>query len=119
MVEALHRILAYPAVGAVGIGVVWALVLAARRSPAGRAFEAFQAAVVSVLVVGAASGLILVAIGTGPGEPLHLLYAAIAIAAIPVARSFAGRGGPRAQQLAIAAAFVVLGFMVYRLFATA
>lgn len=119
MVEALHRILAYLAAGAVGLGIVWAVVLVARRRPAGRTFEAFQAAVVSVLVVGAAAGLILVATGVGPVEPLHLLYATIAIAAIPVARSFAGRGGPRAQQLAIAAAFVVLGFMVYRLFATA
>lgn len=119
MIEGLHRILAYLAVGAVGFGVVWALVLAARQRSAGRTFEAFQAAVVSVLVVGAAAGLILVATGVGPVEPLHLLYATIAIAAIPVARSFAGRGGPRGQQLAIAAAFVVLGFMVYRLFATA
>jgi hypothetical protein len=119
MVEALHRILAYLAVGAVGLGLVWALGLAARQRAGGRAFEAFQAAVVSALVVGAASGLILVATGISPAEPLHLLYAAIAIVAIPAARSFAGRGGPRVQQLAIAAAFVVLGFMVYRLFATA
>jgi hypothetical protein len=119
MVEALHRVIAFLAVGAVGLGIAWALGLAARRRTAGRTFEAFQAAVVSALVVGAASGLILVATGVGPAEPLHLLYAAFAIGAIPVARSFAGRGGPRAQQLAIAAAFVVLGFMVYRLFATA
>ena len=114
MVEALHRILAYLAAGAVGLGMGWAVVLIAHRRPAGRTFEAFQAAVVSVLVVGAAAGLILVATGVGPVEPLHLLYATIAIAAIPVARSFAGRGGPRAQQQAIAAAFVVFGFMVYR-----
>jgi hypothetical protein len=119
MVEVLHRILAYLAVGAIGLGVVWALGLAALRGSGGRAFEAFQAATVSLLVVGAASGLILVATDISPAEPLHLLYAAIAIVAIPAARSFAGRGGPRAQQLAIAAAFVVLGFMVYRLFATA
>lgn len=119
MVEGLHRALAFLAVGAVGLGVVWALVLAARRRPAGRLFEAVQAAVVSALIVAAASGLVLVATGIRPAAPLHVVYAAVAIVAIPAARSFAGRGGPRAQQLAIAAAFVVLGFMVYRLFATA
>jgi hypothetical protein len=119
MIETLHRLLAYLAVGAVGFGVVWALLLVARRRPAGRAFETFQAAVVSTLVVGAAAGLVLIVTGVGPREPVHLLYAAIAITAIPVARSFASRGGPRAQLMAIVAAFVVLGFIVYRLFATA
>jgi hypothetical protein len=119
MIETLHGFLAYLAVGAVGLGAVWALILVARRRPVGRAFETFQAAVVSVFVVGAAAGLFLIATGVGPREPLHLLYGAIAIAAIPVARSFAGRGGPRAQPIAIVAAFVVLGFILYRLFATA
>lgn len=119
MVEALHRLIAFLAAGAVGLGVVWALTLAAAGRPAGPRFEAFQAAVVSLLVLGAASGLIMVASGLNPAEPLHLLYAAIAIVAIPAARSFVGRGGPRAQPVAITAAFVVLGFMVYRLFSTA
>ena len=118
MVEALHRVTAYLSVGAVALGVVWALVLAVQRRSGGRAFEAFQAAVVSALIIGAASGGILLAAGAGPAEPLHLVYATIAVAAIPAARSFAGRGGPRAQQVAVAAAFAVLGFMVYRLFAT-
>ena len=118
MVETLHRVIAYLSVGAVALGVVWALVLAVQRRSGGRAFEAFQAAIVSALVVGAVSGVILLAAGGGPAEPLHLVYATIAVAAIPAARSFAGRGGPRAQQIAVAAAFTVLGFMVYRLFAT-
>ena len=63
MVEALHRVIAYLSGGAVALGVVWALVLAVQRRSGGRAFEAFQAAVVSALIIGAASGGILLAAG--------------------------------------------------------
>lgn len=119
VVEGLYRALAFLAVAAVGLGVVRALVLAARRRPVGRTAQAVQAAVASALIVAAASGLIQVATGIGPDAPPHVVYAAIAIAAIPAARSFAGRGGPRAQQPVIGAAFVVLGFVVHRLFVSA
>ena len=39
-----------------------------------------------------ASGLVLLAVGARPAEGLHLLYAIVAIALIPLARSFLGPG---------------------------
>ena len=114
----LHRFIAIGSAGVVGLGIAWALALVAVGRPGERAFEAFQALVVTALVIGAASGLVRLAGGTAPREGLHLLYAALALATIPVARSFAGPGSERGRTLALLAAFVVLAFLVYRLFGT-
>jgi len=78
----------------------------------------FQAAVVSLLVVAAASGLIILAGGARPADGLHLLYALVAIALVPLARSFLGRASSRRSNLLLLVALVVLGAVVYRLFAT-
>lgn len=71
-----------------------------------------------MLVVTAASGLILLATGARPVDGLHLLYAVVAISLIPLARSFLGRASDRAARALLLAAFVVLGGVVYRLFTT-
>ena len=84
----------------------------------GPRFEQYQAAVVSLVVVGAASGLLMVAAGSRPADGLHFLYALIAIAIIPLARSFLGRMRGRGPTTLLLAAFVVLGAVVYRLFTT-
>ena len=84
----------------------------------GPRFEQYQAAVVSFLIVGAASGLLLLGSGSRPTDGLHLLYAAIAIAIIPLARSFLGRMRGRSAGAFLLVAFVVLGAVVYRLFTT-
>lgn len=99
-------------------GISWAVLLGFTKRAGGPAFERFQAAVVSALVVGAASGLILLASGARPAEGLHLLYAFVAVALIPLARSFAGRPNGRGSVALPLAAFVVLGGLVYRLFTT-
>ncbi len=116
--NAIHLVLAYVVVGAVVGGVGWSAVLAMTGRAGGAAFERFQAAVVSLLVVAAASGLLLLAAGARPTDGLHLLYAAVAIALIPLARSFFGRAGGRGATVLLLVAFVVLGAVVYRLFAT-
>ncbi len=73
---------------------------------------------VSLVIVGAASGLLLLATGSRPADGLHLLYAFIAIALIPLARSFLGRTSGRRASGLLLVAFVVLGAVVYRLFTT-
>ncbi|MES2210574.1 MAG: hypothetical protein V4515_10385 [Chloroflexota bacterium] len=84
----------------------------------GEAFVRFQAGVVSLLVVVAASGLVVLAGGARPREGVHLLYALVAIALVPLARSFLGRAtGQRAAALLLVA-FVVLGGVLFRLFTT-
>lgn len=116
--DAIHRLLAYSAAAASVVGVGWTLVLSLRSRSGGSGFERFQAAVVSLFVVGAASGLLLLLGGARPAAGLHLVYALIAIAVIPLARSFNGRTGPRGTGLLLLVAFVVLGAVTYRLFTT-
>ena len=98
--------------------VAWSVVLVASGRPAGPGFERFQAAVVSLFVVGAASGALLLFAGARPTDGLHLLYAVIAVAVIPLARSFLGRTSDRRASALLLAAFVVLGALTYRLFTT-
>lgn len=113
----IHRILGYAAVVAVAVGIVWSVV--ATRNPAlgGRRFIRFQAMAVVLFVVASVAGLSLLISGARPKEGLHLVYAAIAVGLLPLARSFVPATDRRAG-IAALAAFVVLGFVLYRLFAT-
>ena len=115
--ELIHRILSYVAIVIVALGIGWSL--GALRNPAlgGRRLDRYQVLVVAVLVVAGVAGVGLLITGGHPGENLHLVYAAIAIGVIPLARSFAPAADRRAG-IAALAAFVVLGFVLYRLFAT-
>lgn len=116
--DAIHRLLAYAAVAGVFAGIVWSLLLLLGRRPGGPGFKRFQAAVVALLVVEAAAGLVMLASGARPGEGLHLFYAVIVVALIPLARSFLGRTAGRAANALLLIAFVVLGAVLYRLFTT-
>lgn len=116
--DGIHGLLAYGIVAVTVAGIGWSVGLVVIGRAGGPAFEGFQAAVVSMLIVGAASGLVLLATGARPADGLHLLYAIVAIALIPLARSFLGRASARATTGLLLAAFVVLGGLVYRLFTT-
>ncbi len=72
----------------------------------------------ALIIVGAASGGLLLVSGARPADGLHLLYALIAIGLIPLARSFLGRSTGRGAVMLVLVAFVVLGAVLYRLFAT-
>jgi hypothetical protein len=116
-VEAIHMALAYVATATVVIGIGWSL--ASMRVPSVRPtwFGRFHVLVVALLATTAIAGLAEYASGPQPREGLHFLYAAIAIGVIPLARSFVPAADRRAN-VAAAAAFVVLAFVIYRLFAT-
>ncbi|MBI3747316.1 MAG: hypothetical protein HY262_00480 [Chloroflexi bacterium] len=116
--DTLHLVLAYLAVAGVAIGLAWSAFLVVTRRPGGPTFERLQAAVVAALIVGAASGLLRLASGARPADGLHLLYAAIAIGLIPLARSFTGRASGRGPAVFLLVAFVVLGAVLFRLFTT-
>lgn len=116
--DTLHLLIAYAVVVGVVIGIGWSAFLLVTRRPETPAFERVQAAVVAALVVGAASGLVRLASGEGPADGLHLLYAAVAIALIPLARSFPGRTTGRGPTGLLLVAFVVLGAVLFRLFTT-
>ena len=116
--DTIHRVISYAAVAGIAVGIGWSVLLAASGRAGGPTFERFQAAVVSVLIVAAASGLLLLGSGARPADGLHLLYAVIAIALIPLARSFLGRTSGRRATAFVLAAFVALGAIGYRLFTT-
>lgn len=115
--ETIHRLLAYGVVALTAIGLGWAGWAFISRRPAGPAFERLQAGVVALIVVAAASGLTTLVTGSRPSDGLHLLYAVVAVLLIPLARSFAGPAGTRIPAL-LFTAFVVLGAVMFRLFAT-
>lgn len=115
--NALHILLAYAAVAGAAIGIGWSVILLVTRRAGGPAFERLQASVVAVFIVGAVSGLAMLAAGERPAAGQHLLYAVVAIALIPLARSFSGRVG-RGPAAFMLVAFVVLVGVLYRLFTT-
>lgn len=116
--DTIHRGLAFAAVGIVIVGIAWSLALVRLSNDRARGFERFQAAVVSLMIVASVSGLLLLLAGGKPADPLHLLYAVIAIAVIPLARSFLGRASHRRAALLMLAAFAAIGAVLYRLFTT-
>ncbi len=118
MAHTIHDFIALIAVFAIGGGVGWSAYLAISDRAGGPRFVRFQAAVVAVLVVAAASGALLLAIGSSPSESLHFLYAILAIALIPLARSSFARARGRRHALVMLAAFVILGGVLFRLFAS-
>ena len=71
-----------------------------------------------MFVVAAASGGLLLLSGAQPGDGLHFLYAVVALAVVPLARSFLGRTSPRSAAALLLVAFIVLGAVTYRLFTT-
>lgn len=117
-VDAIHRLLVYVAIPFIAAGVGWSVLLAVAGRAGGAAFDLFQAAVVSLLIVASASGAILLVTGSRPADGLHLLYAGIALAVIPLARSFTGQERGRGTAALLLAAFVVLGAVLYRLLTT-
>ncbi len=116
--EAIHRVLAYVSVAAVGVGILWSIALAMRPARDHRRFDRFGLIVSGLLVIAAAAGAAQLATGAGPREDLHLLYAVVAIGLIPLARSFVV-GTSRREGLVITAAYLALGGLLFRLFTTA
>lgn len=117
--DAIHRLLAYGSAAAALVGIVWSLILVVSGGRfGGPRFDYAQAAIVAVFVVAAASGGLLLLIGPAPRDGLHILYAGVSLAVIPLARSFLGRAGGRPAAVLMLAAFVVLGAVTWRLFTT-
>lgn len=116
--DGIHRLIAVAIVALTVTGIGWSMFSVVTRRAGGLAFERFQAVIVSALVVGAASGLVLLATGARPTEGLHLLYAIVAIALIPLVRSFVGRESGHTAAVLLLVAFAALGAVIYRLFGT-
>lgn len=117
MVEVIHRVLAYIAVAAAVVGIVWSTVLAIRPATRRQLFDRFGLIVVGLLAAAALAGIAQLAAGARPREDLHLIYAAIVIGLIPLARSFV-QGKTRREAVVLVAAYLALAGVLFRLFTT-
>jgi hypothetical protein len=114
----VHVAFAVLSIAVVALAVIEAAVRALRGTPPGRLAEATSSIVVVVLGMTAAAGLAMFVRGERPSESLHLFYALLAFALIPVGDSLTASGQPRRRGLGrLFAAVVALGVLA-RLFAT-
>ena len=80
--------------------------------------ERLELALVLILIIASAGGLGLLVAGSGPHEPLHFLYAVLAIGCMPVAQSLLRNASPRRRALVTAVAALVALVLIGRLFQT-
>lgn len=116
--DAIHGLLAYSSAAAVTAGIAWAAVLVATGRAGGTRFERAQATIVSIFVITAASGVLILLAGARPAEGLHLLYAVVALAIVPLARSYVRSMSSRGAAVLLLVALLVLAAVTYRLFTT-
>jgi hypothetical protein len=83
-----------------------------------RALTGAGHALVVLLAVEILIGGLVYVQGRRPTEPLHFLYAVVALGALPAARGFASEAPPRSRAGVMALAGVLLCTMIWRLFAT-
>lgn len=113
----IHVLLAWAAVAAGGALLVVAIATAAGRTASYRALDAAILAQIGTTGAAAIAGVVLPLTGSTIRDPLHLLYAAVALGAAPIAR-YSGRGDVRRiGRYAVLAGLVVLG-STFRLFTT-
>lgn len=112
-----HRLLGWLAAGAgfITLAVALAGVL---RPPLNRHWlDRAILAALGLVAVNIAAGLVLLVTGARPADALHFLYAALALAVLPAARFWRGRGSGAPAALMALAAAILLGFTL-RLFQT-
>jgi hypothetical protein len=113
MQTGLHGALALASIAVVLLTGAEAAVRAWRVLPAGRLADRLMTLAVLVLGITSAGGLGLLIGGASPSEGLHLVYAALAFAILPLTASLFGKVSARARGIAIAvAAIVALGIIV-------
>ncbi len=116
MLVGLHFVLGLlTAAGGVAVAIV-VVIGAARRQPLRFALDRAILAALVVVVVGALSGLVILGTGGRPDDPLHLLYAGVALAVLPIARLWDRLTRWRASAVGIGG--VLLALLVLRLFQT-
>jgi hypothetical protein len=116
LVTTLHHLVALLVAAA---GLVLVLVVAigtASHRPVRFAADRAILVALALVAVGIASGLIVLLTGGHPEDPLHLLYALVALAVLPVVRFWGGLG--RHRMLALGVGGVLLAALVLRLFQT-
>lgn len=103
----VHRIVGLAGIGVAAAALAWSVVIVVVRREPGRAYLAALGVVVAVSLAAALLGGLLLITGSGPTDPLHLLYGALAVLAIPVGIALAVGRAPRRQSVVLLLAVVV------------
>lgn len=114
----VHVTLAAASVLVVIVAGVEAAVRAVTRRPPGRVSGTLSTIVAIILGMTAAAGLAMLVRGERPGEPLHFVYAALALVLLPLGDSLAAGAEPRRRAAARVLAVVLTFGVIARLFAT-
>ncbi len=102
-------------VALVGIAAAWRV---RRPSPAGVGAGRLEGLALLAIGLTIAGGLGLLLGGARPREPLHFLYAVIAIGALPIATSLSTRWEPRRAAIAVLLGALLALVAILRSFAT-
>ena len=110
--ETVHHVIAAIVAGlAILVGLLAASGLRGRRLPL-RWLDLAILAIEVVVLVGVVTGLLRFLATGGPDDGLHVLYAVVALGALPIARFWRGIGPPPSPVHLVIAAVVVLGATV-------
>jgi hypothetical protein len=114
----LHLTLAFASMAAMAVIAAEGAVRLVRARPPGRVAAVGSGTVVVLLGMTAAGGLALLLGGQRPKEWLHLVYALLAFALVPLADSLAAQATPRRRAVARLLGALVALAVLARLFAT-
>lgn len=116
MIVTFHHLIA-PLVAAAGLVLVLLVAVGgARHRPVRFASDRTILVALALVAVAIVSGLVILLTGGRPSDPLHLVYAVVALLILPLMR-FWGRL-ERHRTIALGAGGVVLAALVLRLFQT-
>jgi hypothetical protein len=116
MLADVHRLIAILVAMCAGLVVLVVAAGAATHRPVRFARDRVILGAIALVALGSVIGLVLLVQDGGPHDPLHLLYAALALLVLPVARFWDRLSGRRS--LAVGLAGLVLALFVLRLFQT-
>ena len=117
LVVAAHLVLGVAALAVVAVNLVMAAIPALRGGQPPRLYRPLHRAAAALVGVAVVLGLVLYATQHRPKAELHLVYAAAALAAMPVARALVRRDPARARWYQVGGTALLLG-IVFRLVAT-
>ncbi|MHB8959071.1 MAG: hypothetical protein ACYDAN_05535 [Candidatus Limnocylindrales bacterium] len=116
MITNAHHLAAPLVAAAALVLLVIVVVGAARHRPVRFAADRAILLALALVGLGIVSGLIVLLTGGAPSDPLHFVYAVVALAVLPVVRFWDRLARRRALALAVGA--VVLAALMLRLFQT-
>jgi hypothetical protein len=116
--RSLHDLLALASLVTMGLVVIEAGVRTVRGRPQRTLSLRLRDVVLVLLGATAAGGLALLLLGSRPQELLHLLYAVLVFASVPVGDGLVQRAGVRSQAAGRALAALIGVVLIIRLYGT-